>query len=350
MTREAGAAGLRWARSLKSAPPAVLACGSDRGAVKDVLDAVQAARGRETGEALDLHRLTEDDLKGDPLRLRDLLTARPLLGGASAVLFRAAGESGPAQLFEVLEEIESGALVPEGVLLVEAGTLTKKSRLRTVFEAGRRIACVQLYDPEAGDLRGAVQKAITDLGAQIETEALDLLMEGAALDLSLARAEGEKFGLYGADLGRPITVEDVLALSSGARGYTADQAASLAVASDARRALLALDRSLAAGAAPVQVARAVERRLRRLHDARGLMAARGLGGREAVAALRPPPSVPEARELESLMAIWSPALIEAGLEAARRAEIAMKRKGSPDDALAGRLIAAVAGLAGMGRR
>jgi len=350
VTREAGAAGLRWARSLKSAPPAVLSCGADRGAVTDVLDAVRAARGRETGAELDLHRLTDDDLKGDPLKLRDLLTARPLLGGASAVLFRATGESGPAQLFDVLEEIEAGSLVPEGVLLVEAGALGKKSRLRSVFEAGRRIVCVQLYEPEAGDLRNAVQRAIQELGASIEPEALDLLLEGLALDLGQARAEGEKFGLYGADLGRPIAVEDVLALSSSARGYSADQAVSLAAAGDARRALSALDRSLAAGAAPVQVARAVERRLKRLHDARALMSARGLGPREAVAALRPPPSLPEARELEALASGWSPALIEAGLEAARRAEIAMKRRGSPDDALAGRLLAAVAGLAAMGKR
>jgi DNA polymerase-3 subunit delta len=318
--------------------------------VQDVLEAVRTARGRELGTPLDLHRLSEEDLKGDPLRLRDLLTARPLLGGASAVLFRAPGESGPTQLFEALEEIERGTLAPEGVLLVEAGALTKKSRLRTVFETGKRIVCVQLYDPDAGDLRGAMQAAITGLGGSIEAEALDLLMEGAALDLGLARAEGEKFGLYGATLGRPITVDDVLALSSGARSYTADQAASLALTGDARRALAALDKALAAGSAPVQFARSVERRLRRLHDARGVMAARGLSARDAVSALRPPPSIPEARELEGLLTGWSAALIEAGLEAARRAEISMKRKNSPDDALAGRLIAAIAGLAGMGRR
>lgn len=350
MTRETGAGALRWARSLTKTPPAVLACGADRGAISQVLAAVQDARARETGEALDLHRLTEEDLKGDALRLRDLLTARPLLGGAAAVLFRATGESAPPQLFDVVAEIEAGVLRPEGVLLVEAGALSRKSRLRTTFEAGRSIVCVQFYEPDVADLRRALQDAVTGLGATIEPEALQMLTEGAALDLGLARAEGEKFGLYGADLGRPIAVADVLALSSGARGYTAEQAVGLAVAGQTAEALRALERALDAGAAPVQVARAVERRLRRLQEARALMSARSLGPRDALSALRPPPSFPEARELEGLLPAWSAALLDAALEATRRTEIAMKRRASPDHALAGRLLAAVAGLAVMGKR
>ncbi|MFW6027705.1 MAG: DNA polymerase III subunit delta, partial [bacterium] len=110
--------------------PAVLIYGPDEGAVRERAQALVKA---VLGSPPDRDRLTglsAADLKGDPARLRDELTALSMFPGARIVHVRESAEPVPRAVSGILGELAAGTLAPEARLLVEAGELPKRSALR----------------------------------------------------------------------------------------------------------------------------------------------------------------------------------------------------------------------------
>ncbi len=337
--KHAGAAAARFAREA-GLPPAALIFGPDRGAVRALADEMVARKTKAVGEAA-ITRLTEDDLKADPRRLADALAAQSLFGGVEIVRLKLSGEAGAPTILKTLEEIEAGRLQPAGMLVVEAGELASKSKLRAAFEAARAAAALQTFALDAGEAADFVRQRLKALGVSIQPEALELFLADLALDRDSAAAEADKLALFSADLSRPIEIAEVEALSAAAREGDGERAAARAVGGDVAGALQEGRRALAAGASGVQMTRAVERRLRRVLEVRAGVAS-GRGVMEAIAALQPPVFRSDQQTLARDVEAWSREALGQALAAARETELGLKRAGAAEAPLVERLLAGVA--------
>ena len=110
-----------------------------------------------------------------------------------------------------VEAALDGVTPDQAVLVVTAGNLKARSKLRALFEKGRTLAAVGIYanPPERGDIEAmfAARKAPLP-----DDEAMqDLLSLGRALDAGEFRGLVEKLLLYKANESSPVTPEDVAA-------------------------------------------------------------------------------------------------------------------------------------------
>jgi len=106
---------------------------------------------------------------------------------------------------------------------------------------------------------------------------------------------------------------------------------------DAKRAALLMDRLLAEQTSPVAILRAAQRHFLRLQLARSTMDA-GASAAEAVKKLQPPVFWKFAESMAAQLRRWNAPKIEAALMRLYEAEAAVKRTGTPDEALCAQLL------------
>lgn len=191
---------------------AALAFGEDEGLAFDTSQALIASWGGKQG--LDVTLLDEDAIRKEPALLFDALEAVSLLGDARAVRVRTSGDKIAALIAEAIAigDKEPGRFAAR--LVIEAGSLPAKSKLRGAFESARRAACLQLFSEEEADVAGRVKTALLAEGAVIDPPALDVFVGDLPGNRALANSEIEKLTLYARGLGRPLTLEDIRALSA----------------------------------------------------------------------------------------------------------------------------------------
>jgi DNA polymerase-3 subunit delta len=234
-----------------------------------------------------------------------------------------------------------------GRLLVEAGDLTPKSNLRGKFEGAKKAAALQIYGLEEGGIGLLLDSALAELGASIDEDARAAFIAATAKEQAVVRSEVEKLGLFGRNLGRPISFDDLTALGVTEREGDFGEAADLALTGDLKASLIAYERAAGAGGAPVAALKALEWRLSRVAAVRRRMAG-GQSASEAIGAMRMAPfQVPA---LQKQIDVWPGPAAEAAMHSILETEMKIKRAGSPDAALAARLYLDVARSAAARRK
>jgi DNA polymerase-3 subunit delta len=329
---------------------AVLVYGPDRGLARERANALLAAWKVDPADPFGLVEIGEDEVKGDVARLADELRAMSLTGGPRAVRLRAAGEATATTLKTVIADIDSGELDPAAHLLVEAGELASRSKLRAAFEAAGRAAAVACYEDDARSLGRLLDDAVRSAGLSITPEARARALPQLEGDRALARAEIEKLILYkGSASEGPITPEDVDAIAAGAEPIALDDVVDAALGGDLPAADRAVALAMGAGVSAVGVVRAIQRRLYQLHEADAVVR----GGGDAAAAmraLRPPLFGPRQAAFRAQLSVWSGARLDGAIAETLRTETKLKTAGSADETLLSRLALALAGQARRAKR
>lgn len=191
---------------------AVLAFGEDEGLSADIGQALIASWGGKQG--LDVTLLDEDTIRKEPALFFDALEAVSLLGDARAVRLRTSGDKIASLLIEAIEIGDKDPHRFAAKLIIEAGALPAKSKLRSAAESANRTACLQLFAEEEADIASRVKTALLAEGAVIDPPALEIFVGDLPGHRALANSEIEKLALYARGLGRPLTVEDIRALSA----------------------------------------------------------------------------------------------------------------------------------------
>lgn len=191
---------------------AVLAFSEDEGLSFDAGQALIASWGGKHG--MDVTVLDDDAIKKEPALLFDALEAVSLLGDARAVRVRTSGDKIAALLGEAIEAGDKDPARFAAKLVIEAGSLPAKSKLRAAAEKAKRAACLQLFAEEEADVASRVKTALLAEGAVIDPPALDAFVGDLPGNRALANSEIEKLALYARGLGRPLSLEDVRALSA----------------------------------------------------------------------------------------------------------------------------------------
>ncbi|HBQ49250.1 MAG TPA: DNA polymerase III subunit delta, partial [Hyphomonas atlantica] len=137
-----------------------------------------------------------------------------LLGDPRVIRVRTSGDKIAALLIEAIQKGDSQEEYYSARLIIEAGGLQKRSKLRAAAESAQSTACLQLFADDAGDIEQRVKSVLKAEGVEIIPEALALFVGDLPGHRNLANSEIEKLALYARGLGRPLDLNDVRALSA----------------------------------------------------------------------------------------------------------------------------------------
>jgi len=298
---------------------AALVFGEDAGLARERADALQeaVAPGNDPFRVAEMPR----DLAARPGALAGEAAALAMTGGRRVIRVRDATDGLTPALREALEA------PGEALIVIEAGELPTRSKLRQLAEAHPRAAALVCYRERGAELTATIAALLKADGVTAEPAAIAWLAGRLGEDRQMLRRELEKLALYAGPGGR-LAEEDVLACIGDGSGLDLEEALVAATAGDVATADRALETAMAEGANPVQVLRALLRHVQRLH----------LAALAGIQALQPPVFFRAKPGFEKALRLWRADALEqvlAGLlEAERQSKSGGTGRPMPDAALA----------------
>lgn len=222
-------------------------------------------------------RLNAADIRKDPASLLDALKAKGFFSGPQVVTVDDATDSHHDAIAAALSDINPD----DAFLIVTAGTLPARSKIRKLFETAKNAAAAPCYADQISqdDIRDMCSDIPVSRDA-IETLRVIAISSGTGAMRELL----ERLVLYHLDDRQEITPEDIELCAPGAGDSDIDGLidAVLTGRSDQLNGLL--NRLESQGQSPVSIARSLSWRLRQLHQVR--MASGSPDA--AISSLRPP--------------------------------------------------------------
>jgi DNA polymerase-3 subunit delta len=260
----------------------------------------------------------------DPARLLEEATAAALTGGRRAVRLRDAGEAAvkPA---EALLKTPADAIV-----ILEAGDLTPKSKLRALAEKHPSAAAIACYAVDAARLPRIITDRLRANNIAIDTEAAAWVASNIAGEEGAIRQAVEILLLYAGTTGK-LSLADVSAALADGGDTSIQDAIDATLTGDPAAADRAVTLAYDEGVSPVAILRVLLGELMRLRVAAAQLAP-GASVSEAVGALRPPVFFKRVPVVTRALSIWSAAALTEAIRAALAAEAACKSTHTPDQA------------------
>ncbi|MGB0498265.1 MAG: DNA polymerase III subunit delta [Rubricella sp.] len=280
---------------------------------------VAALIGPEGGAEMRFSRLAASDIRSDKAALIDEMKARGFFDGPRALLVEDATDTIAPQVIGALEAHEPG----DATLIVTAGQLPPRAKLRTFFEKHPSALCHALYaDPPDRD---EVDEMLRKAGiAAVDRAAMnDLLALAQALDPGDLSQTIEKLALYTYGREEPVGLSDIAAVAPRSVEADADDVVNAVAGQEPGRVAPLMSRIEAQGVNATTLCIAVTRHFRQLHAA----AVAG-GGEEALSRLRPPVFGPRRRIMGQQLRKWSAPMLETALTDLTDADLAL-RSGRP---------------------
>jgi DNA polymerase-3 subunit delta len=309
---------------------ALLLYGPDSGLVRERAEALARA---VLGSLDDPFRFAEL-MRPDGSTLEGEAAALSFTGGRRVVRVRETGDA-------LAPALARACAAREGSLLIlEAGELPPRSKLRAWAEKERNVAALACYVEEGAALKTTLRKLFDAQNVPVASDALDWLTDHAGADRGSVRGEVEKLALYAGEAG---TVD--LAAVQAIVGDQAELSAEDALFAATRGAVAEADRAaataLAEGGSAVGLVRSAHGHMDRLAR---VAAARESGrtAADAVKMLRPPLFFRRERAMLEAAELWRLPAIAAIQQALREAELQCKRTGLPAEAIAHAAILAIA--------
>ncbi len=253
--------------------------------------------GNDDGADMRLTRMSGAELRKDGAALLDALKAQGFFGGRQVVLVDDATD-GLVKVFEsALSEIQSD----DAFLVVTAGMLPARSKLRKLFESLGNVAAAAFYG-DAPD-RGAISDMLRDAGARnVDDEALrDLEALAMTLDAGTLRDLVTRVALYTLDQNEPVSSSDIAICAPGAGDAAIDEVLSVVAEGKVAEIGPLMGRLEAQGQAPTSLAISAARLFRQIHMV-GSVSGGDIDG--AISALRPPVFGPRRAALVRQCRIW----------------------------------------------
>jgi DNA polymerase-3 subunit delta len=273
------------------------------------------------GAAADPFRFAELQ-SPDSATLLNEATAASLTGGRRVVRVRDAAD----HLIKAVETLLKSP--PDALIILEAGELTAKSKLRATMEktaAGASIAC---YGIDAPRLPGILTSRLRDAGLSIEPDAANWVANNIAGEEAPLRQAVELLTLYAGPSKPRLTLEDVSAALADGGETSMQDAIDATLTGDTAATDRALALAYDEGTSPVAIIRTLLSELLRLRAAAGS----GHPPSEAIAAMRPPVFFKRQATLAKALSLWNPTTLDQAIRAALTAETACKTTIIPDQA------------------
>ena len=255
-------------------------------------------------------------------RIVEEMAARPLTGGRRVVRVRDVTDAAASTVQAAL------ASKGEGLVVLEAGELAGRSKLRSVVEAAPEGAAIACYSEQGTDLARTIAGMLAATGLRADPEATEYLGTHLGNDRGVTRQELDKLALYI----HPHTVVDLdaaMAMVGDLAGLQVEDALYAAAEGDVVKADRALVLALGEGATAVGVLRNLLMHLQKLERVQVAMAS-GQSAAEAVRSLRPPVFFRRQDSMIRAAGLWRAGPLAEACTAVWEAERACKRTGAPD--------------------
>lgn len=318
---------------------AILLYGPDSGLIRERADIVSRTVVDDMSDPFRVAALTAATLGGDPARLSDEMSALSLTGGRRLIRVRDAGDAIAALITAVLSSPPAG----DSLLVVEAGDLDKRSRLRTAFETSDIAAAVACYVEDEASLGRVIGQTLAAAGLSISPDAESYLAANLVGDRMVARTEIEKLITYMGEETR-VELEHAQACVGDSAALALDEPAWAAADGDFTALDRALGRLFGEGTSPIAILRTTQRHFQRLHLVTARIS-RGDTAQKAMQALKPPVFFKMEARFMGQIRRWGPDTVYQALDRLTETEAACKRTGMPDQVLCARLLFQIASLA-----
>ena len=267
-------------------------------------------------------------------RIADEMAARPLTGGRRVVRVRDVTDAAAPAVQAAL------ASRGEGLVVLEAGELAGRSKLRAIVEAAVDAASITCYAEQGRDLERTIAGCSRAAGLSVSSDAASYLADHLGNDRAVTRQEFEKLALYV----QPGTAVDLAAAISAVgdmAGLQLDDAVFATTTGDMATSDRALELALSEGASPIGALRILLGHLQRLE--RVVVSVQG-GESVAVAiqGLRPPLHFRRNAALTRAANLWRYEALAMVCRRVSEAELACKTTGLPAVTLCRNIFATIA--------
>lgn len=322
---------------------AVLVYGPDTGLVRERSDLLMQSAVPDLSDPFLVSELNAEAVLKDPALLADEAAAMALTGGRRAVRVRDCTDG----VSDAAKSMLAGP-VSDSIVVLQAGELGPRSKLRQLFEGHDEAAAIPCYADDIRDLDRVVAETLAAEQLTVSPEANAFLVANLGSDRALTRSELQKLALYAHGAGR-VELDDAVAVVGDSAALSLDDLCFAALDGDMAGVDRALARSLQEGQSEVAILRALSRHLMRLQ----ITVARvnqGDSADRAVKLLRPPVFFKRVTQFKRQMQAWPSARIDRAVDLVLQAEISCKSTGIPAEAVCGRTLLQVAALGRQARR
>ena len=225
--------------------------------------------------------LRGEEVKADPARLVDEVTALPVFGDERLVRLRGTGQ-------EMLEAVKQAVpLLRTGTrLIIEASDTTTKHAIVKFCEGESQIASIGCYADEDKDIGQLARNIFAADNISIDQEAMQLLVSRLGGDRLASRSEIDKLAIMAGPNGQ-LSIDDI----DEALGDSSSQAIDLFMKSvltgDVALLAILLEKARQEDIAPIAIMRQLAFTMRQLYEASALVG-RGESATAAIGRLRPP--------------------------------------------------------------
>jgi len=225
---------------------------------QEVVDALIGPKG---AEEMRLARITGAELRKDPAWLQDSIKAQGFFPGQRVVLLEGATDGLCDAVAAALDVWQEG----DAQLVVTAGSLPARSRLRKLFEVHRNTFAIGVYNDPPG--RHEVEAELKKAGLQdVEPDAMqDILALSRVLDPGDFRQTIEKLSIYKLGDETAVSCADVMACAPITTETGIDEVANAAAEGRPAEIGLLVSKLEGQGVSPVALCMGVMRHFRLLH-------------------------------------------------------------------------------------
>lgn len=317
----------------------VFAYGEDAGGVNDVLKSAEQAICGKSGDPQAARVIIRpEDISGDNAKLADEAAQPNFFGDLKILRVGPVTDSHLAALKAVTEGPRTA------FVLIEAGSLGPRSKLRQYFEKSKNAHAIACYRDDARDVGRLIDDVLTSNGVMLSRDARQYLQSLLGADRAVTRSELEKIRLYAGEgtSKEPLEIQTIAALIGDSTEHTADDIAAAALSGQAAQADVLLSKAMTRGVNSVEITRALSRRVVRLLTALAYME-QGESVDGAMKKLRPPVFWKDKTAFQFQLQHWTAPALEQSLSALNDVEKTIKSDGPSHDALLGRAILSIGG-------
>jgi DNA polymerase-3 subunit delta len=289
-------------------------------------DVVKALVGPSGEEEMRLTRMPAGDLRRDGAALMDAIKAIGFFPGPRVALVEDATDSAAEPIIAALSDWAPG----DAQIVVTAGSLTAKSKLRKAFEAHRNAYAVGLYDdpPSRAEIeRDLAAQGIRDVPADPMKALNDL---ARALGPGDFRQVLEKIALYKRGDAQPLSEADIAACAPATTEAALDDMLNIVAEGRSGEIGPVLAKLQAQGTNAVSLCIGALRHFRALHSAASDPGGPGAG----VARLRPPVFGPRRDRVVSQAQQWGVFRLEDALSLLVDTDLKLRSAGQTAPAMA----------------
>ena len=310
---------------------AALLFGPDQGLISETIARSIAVLAGSPADPFLIAEVTPAQLKEDEALLSDQLLTLSMLGSRKIIVVRRATDT-------ILKPVEAALAIPDApnFLLIEAGELPPRSKLRKAFESAKNAGAAGCYADGRQSLEQVIRQMTELRGVRIQPEASQELISRLGNDRMISRSEIEKLVLYAGD-GGEIKIGDVVAMVGNNADLSIENVIFDTADGKTHAADQALAHALANGVAPVQILRALQKHFQRLHMVASQLK-RGATLDAAISGLRPLVFFKVRQRFQRQCRLWSVDRLAAAMVLTLEAERQCKKTGAPMTAICQRSV------------